>query len=191
MATMANEYAVKLDRQVKSVAPVDTAISEAVHKEADAHASLRRQQETEVQSLRLARKSLEAAAEAVTHLQGTMVAGQSGQIAHLAVEIARKILRSRVETNDYQIEAVVEEALKQAPGKHGVVVKLHPEDLAACRAIQDQDGNGTLGAVELVADVSVGRAECIIETPKGSIESCIDEHLARIEEALRSSSQQS
>jgi len=187
---MANECAVKLDRQVKSVAPLDTAVTEAARREADAHASLRKQQETEVHSLRLARKSLEAAAEAVTQIQNTIVTGQASQIAHLAVEIARKILRSRVEANDYSIEAVVEEALKQAPARHGVTVKLHPEDLATCRAVQEQDGNGTLGAVELVADASIGRAECIIETPKGSIESCIDEHLARVEEALRSSSQQ-
>jgi flagellar assembly protein FliH len=188
---MSYECAVKVERAIRSVALLDAAVMEAARKEADAHASLKRQQETEVQSLRLARKSLESGAEAVAHMHEKMVSGQSQQIAHLAVEIARKVLRSRVETNDYKIEAVIEEALRQAPAKHGVTVRLHPEDMARCREIQEQNGDGLLGALEFVADASVGRAECIVDTPKGSIESFIEGHLAKVEEALKNSWQAS
>jgi flagellar biosynthesis/type III secretory pathway protein FliH len=110
----------------------------------------------------------------VSGLHEKMVAGQAQQIAHLAVEIARKILRSRVDENDYKMEAIIEEALKQAPIKHGVTVRLHPDDMARCKAVQEQDGNGVLGA-----------AEFVIETAKGSVESFIDDHLTRVEEAIK------
>jgi flagellar assembly protein FliH len=182
---MSYECAIKVERQVKNVTLLDGASTDAIRKDADVNASLRKQQDSEVQALRLARKSLEAGAEAVAGLHEKMVAGQAQQIAHLAVEIARKILRSRVDENDYKMEAIIEEALKQAPIKHGVTVRLHPDDMARCKAMQEQDGGGVLGAAEFVADASVGRAECVIETIKGSVESFIDDHLARVEEAIK------
>jgi flagellar biosynthesis/type III secretory pathway protein FliH len=188
---MGYECAIKVDRQVASVAVLAAPAIEAARREAEAHSTLKRQQETELQSLRLARKSLEAGAEAISGVYDKMVCAQSQQVAHLAVEIARKILRSRVEKEDYRIEAVVEEALRQAPAKHGVTVRLHPDDLARCKESQEQAGGGPLGAVEFIGDPGVGKAECIIETPKGSIESLLEEHLVKVEEALRSSWQQS
>jgi flagellar biosynthesis/type III secretory pathway protein FliH len=182
---MPNECQIKVERQIKSLALLDVAATDTVRKEADAMASLRKQQETEVQSLRLARKSLEAGADAMGRLHEKMVAGQAQQIANLAVEIARKILQGRIAENDYKIEAVIEQALKQAPVRHNVTVRLNPEDLVRCRQLQEQDGNEMLGAMEFVADPGVGRAECIVETPKGSIESYLEEHLAKVEEAIR------
>jgi flagellar biosynthesis/type III secretory pathway protein FliH len=181
------EHTTKVERQIRSVTLADVSSADAVRREADAAISLRGQQEADAHGLRQALMSLEAGAEAVSRLHEQAVCSQAGQIAHLAVEIARKILRSRVEEGDYRIEAVIQEALSQAPAKHGVTVRLNPADLARCKEVHGQDDSGTSGAMGLVADASVGRAECIIETPKGSIESAIEAHLARVEEALRSS----
>lgn len=182
---MPGECSIKLEKPVKSVSLLDSGVIDAARKDADANASLRRQQEAEVQSLRLARKSLESGAEAMAHLHERLVAGQAQHIANLAVEIARKILQTRVAENDYKIEAVIEQALKLAPARHNVTVRLHPEDLARLRAMQEQDGDTAVSAAEYIADPGVGRAECIVETPKGSIESYLDEHLVKIEEAIK------
>ena len=38
--------------------------------------------------------------------------------------------------------------------------------------------------VKLVPDTNVGKAECLVETPKGVIESVIEEHLENISKAL-------
>jgi hypothetical protein len=51
---MGYECTVKVERQLKSVILLDVASTEAIRKDADTHASLRKQQETEVQGLRLA-----------------------------------------------------------------------------------------------------------------------------------------
>lgn len=107
------------------------------------------------------------------------------EIAKLAVEIARKILMQKVKKGDYEIESIVTEALLHAPSRQDVVVRLNPEDLAQCLRAQPQDEQGgALAGVQLVADPSIGRAECILESPKGIIKSLIDENLERIGKAL-------
>jgi flagellar biosynthesis/type III secretory pathway protein FliH len=63
---------------------------------------------------------------------------------------------------------------------------LNPEDLAHCRKAQQQDEQGgALVGIKFVADPNVGRAECLLESPKGIIKSLIDENLERIGKALR------
>jgi flagellar biosynthesis/type III secretory pathway protein FliH len=116
------------------------------------------------------------------------------EIAKLSLEIARKILMQKVDNRDYEIESIVKEALGHAPSRHDLVVHLNPDDLAQCRKAQQQDeqggapstGLGTgLAGIEFVPDPNIGRAECLLESPKGIIKSLIDENLERIGKALR------
>ncbi len=111
--------------------------------------------------------------------------GHSEEIARLSVEIARKILMHKVENGDYEIESIVKEALESAPDRQDVVVHLHPEDVAQCqRAQQDEPGSALVG-VTFVCDSNIGRAECLLESPKGIVKSLIDENLERIARALK------
>jgi len=106
------------------------------------------------------------------------------EIARLSVEIARKILMQKVEKGDYEIESVIKEALKNAPGSQDVIVHLNPEDLEKCRKAQ-QDGQGSvLTGIKLIPDPNIGRAECLLESPKGIIKSLIDDSLERIGKAI-------
>jgi flagellar biosynthesis/type III secretory pathway protein FliH len=114
-----------------------------------------------------------------------VVARHREEIARLSVEIARKILMQKVEQGDYEIESIVKESLLHAPSRQDVVVRLNPEDLAQCLKAQQQDEQGgALTGVQLVADPSIGRAECILESPRGIIKSLIDENLERVGKAL-------
>ncbi len=107
------------------------------------------------------------------------------EIAKLSVEIARKILVQKVDNRDYEIESIVKEALGHAPSRHDLVVHLNPDDLAQCRKAQQQDEQGgALAGIEFVPDPNIGRAECLLESPKGIIKSLIDENLERIGKAL-------
>ncbi len=101
------------------------------------------------------------------------------------MEIARKILVQNIQDGDYEIESIVKESLKNIPTHEGLVVHLNPEDLSACRKAQPDDDSGTLAGIKLVSDHNIGRAECIIESPKGIIKSLIDEHLEQIAEVLK------
>lgn len=106
------------------------------------------------------------------------------EIARLSVEIARKILMQKVENGDYKIESIVKEALVNVPSRQDVVVRLNPEDLAQCLKAQQDAPGGELASVQLVADPGIGRAECVLESPKGIIKSLIDENLERVGKAL-------
>jgi len=111
--------------------------------------------------------------------------GHEEEIAKLSVEIARKILMQKVENGNYEIESIVKEALKNAPTRQDVVVRLNPEDLAQCQKAQQNEPGGDLAGIKFVSDPNIGRAECLLESPKGIIESLINEHLERIGKALK------
>lgn len=107
------------------------------------------------------------------------------EIAKLSVEIARKILMQKAEDGDYEIESIVKEALKNSPTRQDIVVHLNPEDFAQCRKAQQDEADGALAGIKFVSDPKIGRAECLLESPKGIIESLINEHLERIGKALK------
>lgn len=113
-----------------------------------------------------------------------MITEHREAIAKLAVEIARKILTQKVRDRDYEIESIVKEVLSKSPTRHDIVIRLNPEDLADLQKLEEQQINGLLTSVKLVGDSNIGRAECVLETPKGHIESLIDEHLEQIAQAL-------
>jgi flagellar assembly protein FliH len=123
-------------------------------------------------------------ADGLRKLHEETLASNRVEIARLAMEIARKILQSKIGKGDYEIQAILEEALKQAPTRQNIVVHLNPEDLPRCQQLQQETPQGPLAELELVADWNIGRGECLVETPKGVIRSFLEEHLDRIREAI-------
>jgi len=113
-----------------------------------------------------------------------VLAKHKEEIARLSVEIASKVLMQKVQKGDYHIESIIKEALKNAPACQEVVVHLNPEDLMQCQKLQQDDPRNTLADIKFVADPSIGRAECLLETPKGIVKSFINEHMEQISEAL-------
>lgn len=107
------------------------------------------------------------------------------EIAKLSVEIARKVLMQKVENGDYEIESIVKEALNNAPTRQDLVVRLNPQDLEQLQKAQQEQPGGDLAGIKFVPDPDIGRAECLLESPKGIIESLIDKHLERVSEALK------
>ncbi len=106
------------------------------------------------------------------------------EIARLSVEIARKILMQKVENGDYEIESIIKEALKNVPGSQDVIVHLNPEDIEKCQKAQRDEPGSVLAGIKLIPDPNIGRAECLLESPKGIIKSLIDDNLERIGKAL-------
>jgi len=113
-----------------------------------------------------------------------LYAGHGEEIARLSVEIARKILMRKVEDGDYEIESIIKEALNNTPANQDVKVHLNPDDIETCRKAQQEETSGVLTGIRLVPDPNIGRAECLIESPKGIVKSLIDDNLERICKAL-------
>jgi len=120
----------------------------------------------------------------LSRLHEETVANHGSDIARLAVEIARKILAQRVADGDYDVQTIIEEALKRSPTHQNIVVRVNPLDLPPCQKLQQNDPEGPFAALEFVADRSIARADCLVETPKGIVKSFVEQHLERIGEAL-------
>ena len=129
-------------------------------------------------------QTLKCLADKLNQFYDKVFAEHREQIARLSVEIARKILVQKIEEGDYEIESIVKEALENAPTRQDMVVRLNPEDLVQCQKVQQDDAGGALDDIKFVADSNIGRAECVLESPKGIIESLIDGHLEQIGKAL-------
>jgi flagellar biosynthesis/type III secretory pathway protein FliH len=123
-------------------------------------------------------------ADKLSRLHEQMIANHRTEIARLAVEIARRVLAQRVSDRDYEIQAIIEEALKRAPTHQNVIVRVNPQDLPACQKIRQDNADGPLAGIEFAADRSIAPADCLVETPKGIIKSFVEQHLERIGEAL-------
>ena len=178
---MSRTVTIHLEKPICSVNLVDDVEDPAMPSaEAKAGESLKVQKE----SLAQVCQALQDAVDKITAFQKNIFERSKEQIAKLSVEIARKILVQKVQEGDYEIESIVQEALKNAPTRQDVVVHLNPEDLVECQKALQDDAAGTLAGIKFVADSNIGRAECLLESPKGVIESLIEAHLERIGKAL-------
>lgn len=179
---MPETVTIHLEKPIASAKLVNGAAVEATAVSAEAKQAelLKLQNESMTQAYR----ALQDAINKLNEFQENIFKEHKEQIAKLSVEIARKVLAQNVEKGNYQIESIVQEALKNAPTRQDMVVHLNPEDLAQCQKIQQEDTAGTLADIKLVSDPKIGRAECLLETPKGIIECFIAEQLERVAKAL-------
>lgn len=140
--------------------------------------------EAEKSALASVCRALQEAVDQVNRSREELFEKYKEQIVKLSVEIAGRILAQKTEKGDYEIESIVQEALSSAPCRQDLVVRLNPDDLAGFQKAQQGRADSDLGEVRFVADSGVGKAECVVETPKGIIQSLIGERLEQIAEML-------
>jgi len=107
------------------------------------------------------------------------------QIAALSVQIAERILRQKLESDDYKLAPIIEDALEVAGNREDVKIRLNPQDLEQWQQLHSEDLSSEYSGVKFVGDPRLGRAECVLESPKGVIESVIQDQLSKVNEALK------
>jgi flagellar biosynthesis/type III secretory pathway protein FliH len=100
-----------------------------------------------------------------------------GDLRTLAVRIAEKILARELALSPAAVVDVVRAALAAAAHRTPLVVRVHPDDVAAVRAARPE--------LDVHADPSIGRGGCLVDTEVGTIDARLDVQLAAIERALR------
>jgi type III secretion protein L len=136
----------------------------------------------------------EGRAEAAAGLVGVLAAGRAEADAMLArvepaaltiaARMAEKIVGRAVDLDPTLMADIAAEAVAACRTRAGLVqLRVHPEDLAALAAAREALAArlGGEAALELVADESVGRYGCVVDTPVGRV----DARLATQLEALR------
>lgn len=147
--------------------------------------------DAEVQALAAARQDMAAAvtalkmaAQTLARTRNELVEQAEGQMVELALSVARKVLMQEIQAGRYEIDPIVQEALKSVSTRQDVVVRLNPADLQQCNAAHLEQELSDAG-LRFIADEAVTRASCLVETSDGSVEASVEKHLAGIEAALR------
>ena len=108
----------------------------------------------------------------------------------LARKMAEKIIGRAVALDPAVMGEIAGQALAASRVRGGaVVLRVHPDDLAAVeRTRPEWLARVAAGAnVRVVADASVGRHGCVVETPVGRLDARLETQLDALERVLRGS----
>jgi flagellar assembly protein FliH len=100
-------------------------------------------------------------------------------LVKLALEIARKVVHREVATDPDIVLTLARVALERLHPRAVAKVRLHPEDLEYVITRRHEFSNTS--ALEFVADASVGRGGCLIQSEHGDIDARLEEQFASIE----------
>ena len=110
------------------------------------------------------------------------------QLVALALRVAEKILRRRLDEQPDAIVPMVEEALEAARGYRGghLVVRVNPADAPALEGFRQRllDRDGRWKSLEIAAVEGMARGGCRIETDFGTIDASVETQLAAMEALL-------
>lgn len=131
------------------------------------------------------RGALEAGLARLSTLREEMIREAESQLLALALDVARKVLMQEIQAGRYEIDPIVKEALRRVPPRQDVVAHLHPEDWSRSQLARGAEEDPAAGSIRFVADPSIPRGECVLETAEAAIVSAVDDHLDTIADALQ------
>ncbi|MHB8733311.1 MAG: FliH/SctL family protein [bacterium] len=123
-------------------------------------------------------------AKALTTARDSIIESLAPRLADLVVRVAGRLVVGEVTSNPEWIEAIVRDALAAVRENDHVVIRLHPEDLAALETAQADLERACGAHLLLRGDRSLVRGGCVIETPRGLVDARLDSKLALIHAAL-------
>jgi flagellar biosynthesis/type III secretory pathway protein FliH len=115
-------------------------------------------------------------------LRRSMIRQTEHQIVQLAIEMARRIVRREVQTDNDLLCAMARVALDRLGDASPATIRLNPEDY---HTIVARQGGAWAGSnVNVVADPSVGRGGCMVESPFGFVDASVEAQFRVLEQAL-------
>jgi flagellar assembly protein FliH len=123
-----------------------------------------------------------AAVDAIHAARAQWLAHWQRAALGVATAIAERIIRREVERAPDITLALVKEALELAAGSAEVQLVMHPDDLAALGGQVERltAELARLGEAKIVADRSISRGGCRVDTRFGTIDQQFESQLARI-----------
>ncbi|MBZ5495425.1 MAG: hypothetical protein LAP85_03410 [Acidobacteriia bacterium] len=119
-------------------------------------------------------------------LKPTLFAQVEQGVVKLALEVAKKIVHREVQVDREIVQTLIRVALSHVAVKSAVTIHLHPEDynfVVAQRAASMRPAENEREMV-LLADKSMERGGCLIETDCGDIDARIEEEFREVERAF-------
>lgn len=168
------------DRRVREMAALSEERARAVLAAAEASAAevlAAAREAGRREGLSLAASTLAAAAAE----RDRILAAVDGEVAALALDVARKVLGRHVEAFPAAVVDLVARGLAGARGRREVLVRVHPEDAAAVRAAEGDLARALARSpLGIREDPSVPRGGAVVETEAGRIDAGIEAQLREI-----------
>jgi flagellar assembly protein FliH len=114
-------------------------------------------------------------------LRATMIRQTEQQMVQLALAIARRILRREATVDEDLLIALARVALERLGDAGSATIRLNPEDYS--HTVQRHGDHWAGSRVRVVADPSVSRGGCLVESDFGLIDASVD---AQFEQVARS-----
>jgi flagellar assembly protein FliH len=130
-------------------------------------------------------------AEAVKSAQASLKAALEGakpQVVRMALRVAEKVLRRKLETTPDAMLPMVDEALRSLQGQQQtrIVLRIHPADQPVLETRRQHwlERHPGIGSLQIVVDESMSRGGCRIESEFGMVDATVETQIAVIERHL-------
>lgn len=132
--------------------------------------------------------TLRAACEQLTQLHETILLNNISEMHSLVMEIAEKIIRHSIKEQSETIVATLKDAIHLAVKSEEFQIRVNPKDLETLKSKKKEiiDEISGLENIVLMADSTVDRGGCLLESVNCSIDATIGSQLQVIQETLQS-----
>jgi flagellar assembly protein FliH len=129
---------------------------------------------------------LEKSLAAFDQLQKRIFADAEKQVAKLALEIAKKIVRREVRIDDQIVLAMIKVAMSYVSDAHKIKVRVNPADLKIIHAnpTKATDYENSAPTPEWVADPAIERGGFVIESDVGMVDGRLGQQFQEIEKSF-------
>lgn len=107
------------------------------------------------------------------------------EIIHLALEIAKKVIKKTVELDAEIVNSITDEAIKRATHRERIVIRVNINDLPSLekeRSLLRE--KSSCKDLIILADPTVLAGGCVLETDLGTVDARIETQIEQIEEQL-------
>lgn len=101
------------------------------------------------------------------------------ELANLAIEIARHMVRRELRASPGEIVAVVRSAVNLLPVSSGVQVRLHPDDAQLIREVLSL-GREENPVWQIIDDQAIARGGCVVSTEQSRIDATVEKRLGAV-----------
>ncbi|MEW6363726.1 MAG: type III secretion system stator protein SctL [Acidobacteriota bacterium] len=110
------------------------------------------------------------------------------QVIRLAIRVAEKIVRQKLEASPELLVGMVDEAIRSLRGQQQmrIILRVHPQDKEILEARRQKwlERNPFLGSLDIVPDDTLQRGGCRIETEFGMVDTTIETQIRVMERHL-------
>jgi flagellar assembly protein FliH len=140
--------------------------------------------ETAERKVEAAMKQYAGSIGEIQKLRSTLYAQVEREVVKLAVAVAKKIVHREIRVDREIVQTLVHVALSRVAEKSAITICLNPEDYGHLLERRTELAQSEGREISLLADKSIERGGCLIQTNCGDIDARIEEEFREVEHSF-------